>query len=201
MTMQGCLRWMSALVGVGLLAGCAGLNTLSSDVSTFGEWPAARKPGTYAFERLPSQQARAEAQARLEDAARPALAAAGFQPVAAGAEPDVLVQIGARVTRFEISPWADPLWWRGGFGVWRPAPWGGTRWSLYAHEDLSRVERDVALLLRDRASGKPLYEARASNTSSAGGGTAGLKAMFAAALKDFPAVGLNPRVVVVPLTE
>jgi hypothetical protein len=192
---------MTTLMGAGLLAACAAMNTLSSDVSTFGEWPAGRKPSTYAFERLPSQEARAQLQATLEDAARPALAAAGFQPAAPGAEPDVLVQVGARVTRTEVSPWADPLWWRGGFGVWRHGPWPGTRWSLFMHEEVQRIEREVALLIRDRASGKPLFEARASNDSTAGTSGAFLRAMFSAALKDFPATGINPRVVTVPLAE
>ena len=49
----------AALAGALLLGGCAGISTVSSNVSSFGEWPADRKPGTYAFERLPSQQARA----------------------------------------------------------------------------------------------------------------------------------------------
>lgn len=192
-------RLAAGLVLAATLGGCASLNSLSSEVSSFGEWPAERKAGTFAFERLPSQQARAQVQETLEEAARAALAAAGFQPSAAGAAPDVLVQVGARATRHEASPWADPLWWRGGFAPWRHGPWIGPRWSPYWHDDWSRVDREVALLIRDRASGKPLYEARASSSGSTGFDPVVLRAMFAAALKDFPAVGLNPRVVSVPL--
>lgn len=199
--MRAWMRWMTAAAAIGLLAGCAALNTVRSDVSTFGEWPAGRQPGSYAFERLPSQQAQGEQQAQLEELARPALAAAGFQPVAAGAQPDVLVQVGARVTRTEISPWSDPLWWRGGFGAWRHGPWGGTGWNMMWHDEVRRVDREVALLLRERASGKPLYEARASNTSGTSGSPALLRAMFMAAMKDFPATGINPRQVVVPLAD
>ena len=61
-------RTMSLLLATALaapltlgLGGCAAMRSVSSEVSTFGEWPATRKPGTYAFERLPSQQARAGA--------------------------------------------------------------------------------------------------------------------------------------------
>lgn len=183
-----------------LLGGCAGLNTLTADVSSYGEWPADRKPGTYAFERLPSQQARAAETEALEAAARSALAQAGFSLAAAGTTPDVLVQVGARVGRSD-AVWADPFWWRGGFGTWRPNPWVGPRWGYSAQIDLSaRYEREVALLIRDRASGKPLFEARASHESSsttASGST--LAAMFAAALADFPKLGLNPRSVTVPV--
>ena len=75
------------------LGGCAALKSVSSDVSSFGDWPVERKPGTYAFERLPSQQARAEETASLEAAAQGALAKAGFAPAAAGQEPEVLVQL------------------------------------------------------------------------------------------------------------
>jgi hypothetical protein len=193
------LRMGAALVALALVSGCAGLNTLSSEVSSFGEWPTDRKPGTFAFERLPSQQARAKAQDAVEDAARGALRQAGFQPVGEGAVPDVLVQVGARATRYEISPWSDPLWWRGGFAHWRYGPWLGPRWSPYWREEGTRVDREVALLIRDRASGKPLYEARASSSGSTSFDPQVMRAMFAAAMKDFPAVGLNPRVVSVPL--
>jgi hypothetical protein len=189
-----------ALAGSLLMAGCAGMNTLTADVSSFGEWPADRKAGTYAFERLPSQQARAAETELLEAAARPALAKAGFVAVAQGQTPDVLVQVGTRVGRTE-APWADPFWWRGGFGYWRPNPWVGPRWGLSAQFDMNaRFERELALLLRDRASGKPLFEARASHESaSVSASTSTLTAMFDAALADFPKLGLNPRRVTVTI--
>jgi hypothetical protein len=181
------------------LSGCAALKSVSSDVSSFGEWPAGRKPGSYAFERLPSQQARAEETAALEAAAQGALAKAGFTPVAAGQEPEVLVQVGARVGRSD-SPWADPFWWRGSFGYYRHGPWIGPRWGLGTQFEPARYEREVAVLIRDRASGKPLFEARASNeSSSSGAGSATLAAMFEASLMDFPRLGMNPRRVVVQL--
>jgi uracil phosphoribosyltransferase len=59
--------------------------------------------------------------------------------------------------------------------------------------------RHKITLLRDRATGRPLYEARASNDGYSMGNAQLLAALFAAALKDFPATGLNPRTVVVPL--
>jgi len=196
-------RRLRAVLAAGMatatLAGCAGLSTLSSEVASYGEWPQGHAAGTYAFERLPSQQARAQQQDALEAAARPALEAAGFKPAAAGSEPQVLVQVGARVTLADRSPWDDPLWWRGSFGYWRYGPWPGPSWRLGLRMDSPRYEREVAVLLRDRATGKPVYESRASNDGYSTGNAALLAAMFAAALKDFPATGLNPRTVVVPL--
>ena len=181
------------------VSGCAALNSVTSDVSSFGEWPSARKAGTYAFERLPSQQARAAETEALEAAARPALQKAGFTAVAAGAEPDVLVQVGSRVGRAEPT-WAAPIWWGGSFGYYRHGPWIGPRWGLNFQHDALRYDREVALLIRDRSSGKPLFEARASNEGNASNaGNSTLAAMFEAAMVDFPRLGMNPRRVSVPL--
>ena len=186
------------LLGAALLGGCASLRSVTSDVSSFGEWPADRKAGSFAFERLPSQAARpAEADA-LEAAALPALRKAGFAPVVAGASPDVLVQLGARSQRADTGVWNDPLWWRGGFGYWRPGPWLSPRWGLTLRSDFERFDREVAILLRDRASGKPLFEARAVNEGNQDSADATtLAAMFEAALMDFPRLGINPRRVTV----
>lgn len=179
------------------LAGCAALNSVTSDVSSFGEWPADRKPGTYAFERLPSQQAQAGQADQLEQAAQGALQKAGFVPAAAGQEPDVLVQLGARFTRTVRSPWDDPLWWQGGFGRFRHGPWIGPSWSVRWQLESPRYANEVALLLRDRASGKPLYETRASTDGNSRADAAVVAAMFEAALADFPRPALNPRAVTI----
>ena len=189
---------LAPVLALTLLGGCAALGTISSDVSSYGEWPTTRKAGTYAFERLPSQQAQPAVQEALESAARPALEAAGFTAAPTGAEPEVLVQVGGRITRTD-APWDDPLWWRGGFGTWRHGPWIGSPWGLYGRADLPRYDREVAVLIRDRSTGKPLYETRATNGGSYGSTPEMLRGMFAAAMKDFPATGLNPRVVRVPL--
>ena len=182
------------------LSGCAALNTVSSDVSSFGEWPADRKAGTYAFERLPSQQAQAAETDALEAAARGALLKAGFKPAEAGQTPDVLVQVGTSAGRADRQPWVDPIWWRGSFGFYRHGPWIGPRWGIGMQFDSPRYERTVAVLIRDRASGKPLFEARASHEgNSSAAGTRTLSALFEAALMDFPRLGMNPRRVVVPL--
>ena len=203
----------AALAGLTLVSGCAAVNTLSVDVTSFGGWPTGRAPGLYAFERLPSQQAQADEAQLLEDAATPALARAGFSPAPAGSEPDVLVQVGARVSRSERSPWDDPFWWGGsyrfhsGYGSWPHGPWRGPYigsywggpWGRPLNYGQMRYDREVALLLRDRASGKPLFEARASTEGFQRGTAAQLAPMFAAALMDFPRNGINPHTVTVPI--
>jgi hypothetical protein len=183
---------------VAALTACAGMNTIDSDVSTFSQWPAERKPSTYAFERLPSQQARAQEQAELEAMARPALATAGFTEVADAKTADVTVQIGARISRTDRSPYDDPFWWRGGlyYSRWGRPYWGPSFAMTY---ESPRYDREVAVLIRDRPTGQPLYEARASSDGLSSGGAQLLGAMFLAAMKDFPLNGINPRRVTVQL--
>lgn len=210
------LPTLAVTAALALAGGCASLQQLSAEVSTFGDWPAGRSGGSYAFDRLPSQQAQATAAQQLEDAAMPALARAGFTPAAAGSAPDVLVQVGARVSRADRAPWDDPLWWGGGAGWgaghWRHGPWrgagwgtgwgtgwGGIGWGGSIRLDSPRFEREVALLIRDRATGKPLFEARASSEGYQRQADALLQPLYAAALADFPRTGLPAHQVTVPL--
>ncbi|RVT51592.1 DUF4136 domain-containing protein [Rubrivivax albus] len=189
---------LAAVVAASGLSGCAALNTVHADLSTWGDWPTGRAPGSYAFDRLPSQQSDPAEADRVEAVARDALAKAGFRPVTVDEKPDVLVQVASRTTRTSADPWDDPLWWRGGFGIVGHR-WAGTVWVIDTRFDRSRYERQVAVLLRDAATGKPLYEARAANEGSTAGGDALLGALFSAALIDFPRNGPNPRPVRVSL--
>jgi hypothetical protein len=196
-----------ALVASSLLAGCASLKTVSSEVSTYGEWPDQRPAGSYVIERMPSQQAPAAAaqQQEVEQSAHQALQAAGFVPAQAGAPSDVVVQIGARITRYERAPWDDPLWssFYGGRYTprWAYPGWPGPYSPMWAWRMRTETEyqREVGVLIRDRASGQPLYEARARNDGITSGGQPVLTAMFTAALKEFPKVQNEPHDVKVML--
>lgn len=200
------MKTFAAVAALLVLGGCAALNRLDSDVSTYSRWPADRKPSTYAFERLPSQQEKPEQQQKLEDAARRAVEGAGFTPVPDPKAADVTVQVGARITATDRSPFDDPLWWGPGFGrpffhsrLGRPYYGAGWRWGVGSRWDDYSYEREVAVLIRDRRSGDVLYEARASNDGLAPMVETALPAMFGAALKDFPNGGANPRRVTVDL--
>jgi hypothetical protein len=192
---------VSIIVAAAALGGCASLNTIDNDVLSYSQWPADRQPGTYVYERLPSQQANADRQAQLEAAARPALSGAGFKEVGSAADADVTIQLGARLTRYERSLWYDPFWsypygWGWGYGYgyrygWR---WGGGMYYAPPY-----YEREVAVLIRDRKTGAPLYETRASSEGGYSMNDALLAAMFEAALKDFPQPALNPRRVSIQL--
>ncbi|PIM53339.1 hypothetical protein CS062_09955 [Roseateles chitinivorans] len=190
------------------LTACASLNSVSADAQSFGSWPAARQAGTFAFERLPSQQRDAAGQAALEDAARGALIKAGFTEASDPKAADVLVSLGARVTRTATAPWDDPLWWRwnGSYWGWRYGPaWRPyySRWGYaYPMDPMMerRYDREVAMLLRDRKSNEPLYEARASSDGFTEGGKELFGALFEASMADFPATRPEPHRVSVQLT-
>ena len=210
------IRSIASVAALFALAGCASLNSLDADVSSFSRWPDGRAPATYAFERLPSQQANPQASQVLEDSARRAVEAAGFVAAAEGTEPDVSVQIGARVTATDRSPFADPFWYgpygysalhrgiaygRYGRPYWGPGwRYGGSGWGP-GYSDYPYYEREVAVLIRDRKSGEPLYEARANTDGTYSGVITLLPAMFSAALQDFPkGAEKNPHRVRVPTT-
>ena len=192
------LLGVAALAGATLLAGCAAMRSVDTSVATFGAWPAGTAPGTYAFDRLPSQEANLPRQQSLENAAAQALAVAGFRPAAGGVKPAVMVQIGARIERFEQAPWDDPFWWGGprrlGYAGWAGygpfGPWGpyGFHHGIWApfppQPDI--YQREVALLIRDASTGKALYETRASSDGYSDGGERMLAAMFDASMREFP---------------
>jgi hypothetical protein len=200
------------LLAPALLAGCAGLHVVGSTVASYGSWPDGAAPDTYAFDRLPSQQADPARQQAIEAAAAQALADAGFRPAADGAKASVTVQVGARVERFESDPWNDPFWspglhrygYPGWYRPWGPGPYGHFRhggfWGPGPYlPEPDFYEREVALLIRDAATGKPLYETRASSSGNLNGGPRLLAAMFDAAMKDFPQAVPQPHDVGVDL--
>ena len=194
MNRRDALLGLSAMTAA--LGGCASTPTLSCEVTTFGQWPAGMAAGSFVFDRLPSQQANPQAAVALEGLVRPALAIAGFVESADNDSAKFLVQSGARTSRSIRAPWEDPLWWRGGAHI---RSWGHPGWSHRWRTDAPRYEREVALLLRDRSSGMPVYEARATSEGYSSASAEVLRAMFMACLQHFPEIFTTPKTVVVPL--
>jgi hypothetical protein len=207
--------WPVALLATALLSGCAALNQVNTEVTSFAQWPAQRAASSYAYDRLPSQQARADDQTVLEAAAAQALKTAGFSPAADADKADVVVQLGARISRVP-GVWDDLYGWPYGYGVappwaWRLSPrwgyWGprggtslGFSWGAGgAFGDLPRFEREVALVIRDRASGKALYETRAASEGGGGFTPRLMTALFEASMQGFPNPPTGPRPVQVSL--
>jgi hypothetical protein len=204
----------ATLIIVILLTGCASINAIDSDISTYSQWPAHQAPKSYFFERLPSQQNQNKVQDRLEAAAKPSLETAGFQAAADAQSAQVMVQLFIRTTPIEPPRVVYPR-------HYHQRPWPYTRpYIRYDHwhhpfdpmwhakspffddefpSPPPRLIREVVLIMRERKSQQTVYEAHA--TTQAYGATSDklLAALFKAALIDFPNEGVNPRSVSVML--
>ncbi len=185
-------------LSLGFLSGCASLNSFSSQVSSHGSWPADRQPGAYVFERLPSQTATPELitqQTQLEDAARPALAAAGFTEAADPSLAKVVVQLASQV-QVEARPPLDNFWYPYGRWGWGGF-WGPGRGGIALGVNLEPpyVQMQVSVLMRDRATHQVLYETRARHDRLGSVDARLYPLLFEAALKDFPLVAVSPRTV------
>ena len=186
------------------VTGCASLNTLTSDVQSFGQWPTGRKPGAFVFERLPSQQARADVQQVLETSALPALEAVGFKLTPDPQAADYVVQLGARASpnqQFRGNPfyaWQSIPPGRPGYNFHTP-PYGYGRGVWVFPIDTPSFEREVVVLIRDAKLGTNLYESHAVSDGPSANLMVLLGPMFAATLKDFPATSPNPKKVTLPL--
>ena len=193
-----------SLVALLTAGGCA--TQVSSDVSTFGSWPADRQPDTYVFERLPSQQDQPDQQ-RMDDAARTAIESVGFKPAADAQTAEVVVLLGTRLIAADFSPLNDPIWWNG--GVYRsrfghPGFLGfgsgfGRGFGFGPDDTLRRYVREVSVLIRDRKSGQVVYETHASSDGVLPLTPALMAAMFQAAMTPFPGTDAKSRSVMTPL--
>lgn len=185
------------------LSGCAsGPQAVSSEVRSFTSWPAQRAPGSYVFERLPSQDVQAERQASVEAACAPALAAAGFAPASPAAPAKVSVQVTAGL-RVDPGWRGDPFWspWGPAYRYGPQGRWGprGPFWWPSPMTDLPRVRLQLDLVVRDRAGGQVLYETRAVHERVGALDPRLLAPVCAAALADFPAPATGMREVTVTL--
>jgi hypothetical protein len=202
-------RWvlpLSVVLAPLALAACVmAPAAITAEVQSYGTWPPGRVPADYAFERLPSQNDDPMTAATLENAARSALAQAGFQPAIDAAGADVKVQVGVRVLRTLVEAWpADPFWpgpWYGpgvswGVGWGWPARHSAFSIGFHSAPAYATTEREVALVMRDGRSHQVLYETHARYDSRYGGPEL-LASLFDAALRDFPN-GVGRRQVTVP---
>lgn len=179
-----------------LLSGCAGMRVVDTDVRSFVTPPGIQPGATYRFERLPSQQADAGAQTRLEAMAQAALAKVGLVRQDSGA--DYSVQVAASLRVDPYAPWDQPYGGRLslgigvrhghiGLGVNRPLmPGFGWGESPY-------YWREVSLVMRHLPSGQVVYETQGAHDGRWSDSMAVVPAMLDAALAGFPNPPLGPR--------
>jgi hypothetical protein len=164
-------------------------------VSSFGDWPAGRAspapmPSSACRRSRRRPRGRAlEAAARRRRCRRPA-----SSPRRRGRSPTCWCSWAQRFTRRCARPGTTRCGGAAASAATATAPWIGPRWGMQLQMDFPRYEREVALLIRDRASGKPLFERAPANEGSSRADTVRtVVAMFEAALADFPRLALNPR--------
>ena len=180
-----------------VLTGCATVSTVESDVQSFATTPTPVQPGTFRFERLPSQDVDATQAASLENMAQAALVKAGFSRADTGAR--YSVQIGAGTTE-TVSTLTDPF----GRSAWspfgQPRMWPGRHfygspWLMDRESYVTRVRVEI----RDLGTGKVVYESTATNEETWFNPARVLSALFEAAMADFPTPPKGVRKVVVKL--
>ena len=185
-------KTLLAAAAVSVMAGCSTVRLVESDVRSYTQWPESRQPGSFTFERLPSQQANPEAQARLEKLALPALQQAGFQLAEQGAG-EVTIQVGLGQTYYDRAPWDDPYPWGYGGGLFygrgiRSGVGLGLGWSMPSPYYVF----DAAVLIRDAKTKQVLYETHAKHDGRWADDPI-RAALFEAAMKDFPRPAISPR--------
>ncbi len=179
-----------AVMTVWLLTGCASGYLLDNTVQSFSQLPALPAQPTYRFERLPSQQDPWHAQ--LEAMADAALHKAGLRRD--DANPRYSVQVGAQLQRV-LSPWANPWYGWGAFGVSHRRGWAWHSASRLATATWNPpgIQREVSIIMRELPSNRAVYETRAFNAGPWMDDGSVFPVMFQAALQGFPTPPPGPR--------
>ncbi|MBX3611155.1 MAG: hypothetical protein KF871_14790 [Hydrogenophaga sp.] len=195
--------WLAALTSV-LLGGCASVIKVDNQVQSFARWQAASPanaapavpapPQVFRFERLPSQQNLGQ-QDELEKLTEAALGRKGWSRAADGVSAPWLVQVNASTVRLPRAPWEDPYDAWGPFGYPYALPGRdyvvtGTGqvmfFPAFPRFETPYYQRAVALLVREAASGRVVYETRAAHDGRWNSTPSLWTAMLDAALNGFP---------------
>jgi hypothetical protein len=182
-------RLLAVVCLVPLLIGCSGMRVVESQVraaSTLPEATAALSGARYRFERLPSQTdpvATESAQAIAEAE----LAEVGLVHDDAAAR--YSVQLTTRMQSFLVDEWGHPI---DGGRVHGAIMIGGGIGNTFGFglgtgfPPSAQYRHEVGLLLRDLGTGQLVYETSATHVGPWSDRYNILRALLAAALKDFP---------------
>jgi hypothetical protein len=187
---------VGASVAAVLLAGCAGVMRVDSQVKTYAQWPSGALPAGkvhYRFERLPSQTSApaARPQADLEGWVAAALARAGWVPSSEGDPHRWLVQVTSRTEKLPRAPWERPddnRWAMG--GLWAGS--GGYKGGFFVME-IPYYLRHLSVVVLDTQSAQVVFETTASHDGRWNDSPGLWQAMADAALDGFPQPGQPQR--------
>lgn len=181
---------LAAIIFIAIgLTGCGTVRLVDTEVRSFATPPPVPNGALYRFERLPSQQADAAAQTRLEALAEQALAQVGLQRQDALAIYSVQVAYGLKIDA--RAPWEQP---EPGFGMGWNLGWGSRGGALmlggqapFGHLATSPYYwRQVSLIIRSLATQQVVFESHAAHDGRWSDTAAILPAMLEAALRGFP---------------
>jgi hypothetical protein len=161
------------------MAGCASTRLIDSDVRSFRSGSPDMAAASYQFERLPSQQADAAAQAQRESWATAVLQRVGL--TLAEQAPRYTVQLGVATEQVSRSDASFRRRW-GGFAG---APLLGQPLLIMPLEPM-QYRFQVQVLVRDAQSREVVYEASAQHIGPWSDQTNILPAVLLAAMRDFP---------------
>ena len=171
------------------LTGCSSLRLVDTEVRSFATPPTVPAGALFRFERLPSQQADAAAQTRLETIAQHALEQAGMRRSDTQASYSVQVTYGLKVDA--RAPWeqTEPA-----FGMNWGLGWGGRGGALMlgGRAPFGQLAtspyywRQVSLIMRSLATQQVVFESHAAHDGRWSDSEAILPALFDAALRGFP---------------
>jgi hypothetical protein len=183
-----------AVLGLAL-TGCATNRLIDSSVRSFATATSdlpLESPFSFRFERLPSQQADAQTQDRLEEMALPVLAQKGLVPDALA--PRFTLELRMAVESINQSGPFHAHW---GFGTI-----GSGLWSQPGSMGLepTRYRYSVHLLLRDATNKTVVFESTATHEGPWSDRAAVLPAVLLAAVQDFPQGSDKSRRVLIDLS-
>ena len=183
-----------AVLGLAL-TGCATNRLIDSSVRSFATATSdlpLESPFSFRFERLPSQQADAQTQDRLEEMALPVLAQQGLVPDALA--PRFTLELRMAVESINQSGPFHAHW---GFGTI-----GSGWWSQPGSMGLepTRYRYSVHLLLRDATNKTVVFESTATHEGPWSDRAAVLPAVLLAAVQDFPQGSDKARRVLIDLS-
>ena len=181
------IRTLGLLVLLLALGGCSGMRIVDTDVDAFSTAQSITLPARFRFERLPSQQAMADRQARLERLVQDGLEQVGLIRDDAAAIYSVSFEV--RTAQDPRAPWEDP---REDFGHVRSFIGIHLGRGVFVQQGFGLpvnspyYRREVHLLVRRLSDGSVVFETRARHDGRWSDDEPVLRAMVEAALRDFP---------------
>ena len=181
------IRTIGLLVVLLALSACSSMRIVDTDVNAFASAPSITVPARFRFERLPSQQAMADRQARLEGLVQEGLERVGL--VRDDAAATYRLSFEVRTAQDPRAPWEDP---REDFGYFRPFIGIHLGRGVFVQQGYGLpvnspyYRREIHLLVRRLTDGTVVFETRARHDGRWSDDEPVLHAMVEAALRDFP---------------